>query len=112
MDAESPSSEPGARPASFAGVRVSYPILCAVLGFALAWVPAFIHGPIPYKFDVVRLHGTVAVWAFYSARLLIGVLVGITHRPARWYVRGPLCGLIALFPVGLVAVATPGCGFR
>jgi hypothetical protein len=91
---------------------VPYPALCALIGLALAWVPAFIHGPIPYKFNVHRLNGEIAVWAFYSARMLVGLLVGITHRPRRWYVRGPLCGIVALLPVGLVAVATPGCGFR
>ncbi len=92
--------------------RIPYPLICVLLGLVLGWVPSFIHGPIPYKFDVFRLNGAVAVWAFYSARLLIGLLVGITIWPARWYLRGPLCGLIAMFPVGLVALATPGCGFR
>jgi len=89
-----------------------YPVLCTLIGFVLAWIPVWIHGPIPYKFDVLGVNGTVAVWAFYSARLAIGYLVGITTWPPRWYLRGPLCGLVAMFPVSLVALATPGCGFQ
>jgi hypothetical protein len=70
-----------------------------------------LHGPIPEKFDVLYLRGSIAVWAWYSARLSIGFLVGITHWPRVWWLRGPLCGLLPLFPLGLVSVATPGCGF-
>ena len=92
--------------------RVPYPLLCTLLGLPLAWVPLLIHGPIPYKFNVLGIQGAIAVWAFYSARLLIGFLVGITRWPSRWYLRGPLCGFIAMFPVTLIALATPGCGGR
>ena len=67
-------------------------------------------GPIPYKFNVLGIRGAMAVWAFYSARLLIGFLVGITSWPGRWFLRGPLCGMIAMFPVTVIALATPGCG--
>jgi hypothetical protein len=91
-------------------VRLPYPLLCALLGLVLGWVPALLHGPIAYKFNVLYVRGAIAVWAFYSARLLIGLLVGLTSWPARWYVRGPLCGLVMMLPVGLVALATPGCG--
>jgi len=92
-------------------VSLVYPLVCAVVGFALAWLPLLVHGPIPYKFDTVRMNGAVAVWAFYLARLLIGVLVGITRYPPRWFLRGPLCGLIMIAPVSLISLATPGCGW-
>ena len=87
-----------------------YVVLCTAIGLVLGWLPRLVHGPIPYKFDVLGIRGAVAVWAWYSARLLIGFLVGITTWPPAWYVRGPLCGLLMLFPLGIVALATPGCG--
>jgi hypothetical protein len=87
-----------------------YALACTLLGLALALVPPFLHGPIPYKFDVHGLRGDVAVWAWYVARMLIGFLVGITRWPIPWWVRGPLCGLLMMLPLGLVALATPGCG--
>ena len=90
--------------------RLPYPLLCTLLGVVLGWLPALVHGPIPYKFNVLGIRGAVAVWAFYSARLLIGFLVGITRWPGRWFLRGPLCGVIAMFPVTVIALATPGCG--
>ena len=89
---------------------VPYPLVCLLLGLALGWLPILVHGPIAYKFNILGIRGDIAVWAFYSARLLIGLLVGITGWPAWWLVRGPLCGLLAMFPVTLVALATPGCG--
>jgi hypothetical protein len=88
-----------------------YVLVCTLLGLALGWLPALIHGPIAYKFDVLGVRGAVAVWAFYSARLLIGFLVGISRWPARWWLRGPLCGLVLMVPPGLIALATPGCGW-
>jgi len=69
-----------------------------------------LHGPIPEKFDLLYIRGAIAVWAWYAARLMIGFLVGFSVWPRRWWVRGPLCGLLALLPPGLVALATPGCG--
>lgn len=92
-------------------MRVSYELLCTLLGLVLGWLPLFVHGPIAFKFDAVRMNGAIAVWAFYTARLSIGFAVGITYRPARWYVRGPLCGLVLMAPVGLIALATPGCAW-
>jgi hypothetical protein len=89
-----------------------YPVLCTLAGLVLGWVPAWIHGPIAYKFNAAGLDGPTAVWAFYSARLAVGFLVGITRWPQPWYLRGPLCGLVAMVPVSLVALATPGCGFQ
>lgn len=101
--------EPGAT--RYGGV-VPYPLVCAVLGVAFAWLPLLVHGPIPEKFDVLFIRGAIAVWGFYAARLMIGALVGITCWPARWYLRGPLCGVVMMLPVGLIVLATPGCGFR
>ena len=92
-------------------VRLSYPFLCALLGLVLGWIPALIHGPIPDKFNVLYIQGSVAVWAFYAARLSIGFLVGVSVWPQRWWLRGPLLGLLAMLPPGLFALATPRCGF-
>jgi hypothetical protein len=92
-------------------VSLPYPLLCALIGVGVGWIPALLHGPIAEKYDVLYLRGEVAVWAWYSARLSIGFLVGITWWPGRWWLRGPLCGLLAMVPLGLVSVATPGCGF-
>jgi hypothetical protein len=91
--------------------RVPYLVLCTALGLVLGWVPFFLHGPIPQKFNVLYIQGSVAVWGFYSARMLAGFLVGFSTWPRRWYLRGPLCGLLALLPVSLISAATPGCGY-
>jgi hypothetical protein len=92
-------------------VRLSYPLLCALLGAVLGWLPALVHGPIAEKYDVLYIRGAVAVWGWYLARISIGLLVGITRWPASWYVRGPMCGLLAMLPLGFVSLATPACGF-
>jgi hypothetical protein len=92
------------------GVTLPYPLLCALLGLVIGWIPYFLHGPIAYKFDVLYIKGAIAVWAFYGARLLIGVMVGLTSTPRRWWIRGPMIGFLMMAPVGLVALATPGCG--
>ena len=60
----------------------------------------FLHGPIPEKFNLFYLRGAVAVWSWYTARLLIGFMVGITCWPRRWYLRGPLCGFLMMLPPG------------
>lgn len=91
--------------------RPSYPLLCVLLGLILGWVPVFLHGPIPHKFNVLYIDGPIAVWAFYTSRLLVGFWVGIGRWPEPWFLRGPLCGFLALLPVSLVSLATPGCGF-
>ena len=90
--------------------RLPYIPLCTALGLALGWLPRLVHGPIPYKYDVLYIRGAIAVWGWYTARLLIGFMVGITCWPPRWYLRGPLIGLLMLFPLSLVSLATPGCG--
>jgi hypothetical protein len=93
-----------------ATTRVSYAPLCTVAGLVLGQLPRFLHGPIPYKFDIHALDGHVAVRAWYIARMLIGFLVGITRWPSRWWIRGPLCGLVMMVPLGFVSLATPECG--
>jgi hypothetical protein len=87
-----------------------YPLLCALLGLAIGWWPRLVHGPIPYKFNVLGIHGALAVWGWYVARSLIGFLVGITVWPRPWWVRGPLIGAVTMTPLGIVSLATPGCG--
>jgi hypothetical protein len=91
--------------------RVPYTLVCIALGLVLGWLPKLVHGPIPEKFDVYYINGSIMVWAFYSARMLIGFAVGIGTWPARWYLRGPLCGLLTMLPVTFIALATPNCGF-
>lgn len=91
--------------------RLPYPLVCLLLGLALGWLPMLFHGPIPEKYNIHYIRGALAVWGWYNARLLIGFLVGITAWPARWYLRGPLCGLLMLFPLGFVSLATPECGW-
>jgi hypothetical protein len=88
-----------------------YTLLCAVLGAGIGWLPKLLHGPIAYKFDVHYLYGARMVWAFYSARLLVGLWVGLTTWPRQWWLRGPLCGLLAMLPVVFVSLATPECGW-
>lgn len=84
--------------------------LCTVLGLVIGWWPMFFHGPIPYKYSILGMRGDTAVWGWYVARLLIGFVVGFSVWPRAWYLRGPLCGLLMLFPLGLVSLATPACG--
>ena len=90
---------------------LSYPLLCAALGVALGWIPKLLHGPIPEKFDLHYLDGATLVWAFYSARMAIGLWVGISTWPPPWWLRGPFCGVLAMLPVVFVSLATPGCGW-
>lgn len=90
--------------------RIPYALLCTLIGVAIGWVPILLHGPIPEKYNILYIKGWIAVWGWYTARLLIGFVVGITRWPARWWIRGPLCGLLMLFPLSLVSLATPSCG--
>jgi hypothetical protein len=91
--------------------HLPYPLVCTALGLVLGWAPRLVHGPIAEKFDVLYIEGAIAVWAYYAARLSIGFWVGITLWPRRWWLRGALCGFAAMLPLGLMALATPGCGF-
>lgn len=93
-----------------ARTRIPYAPLCALIGLAIGWMPILVHGPIPEKYNILYIRGAVAVWGWYTARLLIGFVVGITRWPPRWYLRGPLIGFMMLFPLSLVSLATPGCG--
>jgi hypothetical protein len=88
-----------------------YPVVCAVLGLGVGWLPLAVHGPIPDKFNVLYIDGSIAIWAFYGARLSIGLLVGITVWPRAWWLRGPVLGALAMLSPGLIALATPRCGF-
>lgn len=92
--------------------RVPYLLVCLLVGVPLAWAPVVLglHGPIPEKFDVLYIEGRVAIWSYYVARMLIGFWIGITAFPAQWWLRGPLCGFLAVFPLTLISVAMPGCG--
>lgn len=87
-----------------------YVLVCTLLGLVLGWVPSFLHGPIPEKFDVFGLAGRWAVWDWYTARMLIGFLIGISTWPARWWLRGPLIGLLMLLPPGFISMSNPICG--
>ena len=68
------------------------------------------HGPIPEKWTYFNVDGSVLVQGYYFARLSIGVWVGLTSVPSRWYLRGPLCGALSMLPLGFVALANPLCG--
>jgi hypothetical protein len=91
-------------------VTGSYILICTALGLALGWLPALFHGPIPEKYNLLYINGAVAVWGHYSARLLIGFMVGVAAWPGQWYVRGPLMGFLMLFPVSMISRGVPGCG--
>lgn len=88
-----------------------YLLTCTLLGLALGSLPMYFHGPIPAKFDVLYVEGSIAVWGWYIARASIGFLVGATCWPQKWFLRGPLCGFLLIFPLTWVSLAMPGCGF-
>lgn len=92
------------------GPNLSYLLLCTALGAVLGWIPFFLHGPIPEKYMILHIDGHLAVWGWYAARLLIGFYVGVSAFPRAWYLRGPLCGFLSIFPLTIVSWATPGCG--
>src|SRR6185436_8658630 len=87
-----------------------YHVLCALIGLVLGWIPMLLHGPIPEKFNLFYLKGAIAVWSWYTARLLIGFMVGITWWPPRWYLRGALCGFVMMLPPGIMSLSVPTCG--
>ena len=87
-----------------------YRLVATLTGLVAAWIPYFLHGPIPEKLDRVRLNGAIVVWGWYVARMLIGFVVGSTTWPSPWWIRGPLFGVLIMLPCGLVSLGTPGCG--
>lgn len=87
-----------------------YTATCVALGLALGWMPGLVHGPVPEKWNVQTVDGSIVVWGYVLARLSIGLWVGISAVPSAWYLRGPLCGALALLPLGLVGLANPHCG--
>ena len=89
---------------------MSYRQVCFVVGILAGWLPWLLHGPALEKFEAVRMNGRYAVTAYYVARCSIGVWVGLTSWPERWWLRGPLCGALAMLPPACVSLATPGCG--
>src|SRR5207344_2017117 len=91
-------------------VRLPYPLLCTLIGLAIGWLPMLFHGPIPYKFDIHYIRGSVAVWDWYLSRAMIGFFVGITVWPRLWWMRGPLMGVLLMLPPCMVSLATPECG--
>jgi len=93
------------------GRRLPYLPLCIALGLVLGWAPTLVHGPIVEKFNVLYIRGSYAVWGWYLSRMLIGFWIGISSWPRPWFLRGPLCGFLALLPVTFVSLAMPGCGW-
>lgn len=87
-----------------------YTALCAVLGVVLGWIPGLVHGPIAEKWSFYGIAGGTLVWGYAFARMSIGLWVGMTGSPPQWYLRGPLCGALAMLPLGFVALANPMCG--
>jgi hypothetical protein len=98
----------GTKPAATAA---RYTLLCVALGLVLGWVPAWLHGPIPGKFDVLYIRGAIAVWGWYVARMSIGFWVGVAVWPRAWWLRGPLLGALCMLPLTLVSLAMPACGW-
>jgi hypothetical protein len=86
--------------------------MCTSVGLLAGWLPWLVHGPALEKFDLVRLDGRFAVAAYFVARLSIGIWVGLTSWPERWWLRGALCGVLAMLPPACISLATPGCGPR
>lgn len=91
-------------------ISVSYTAVCIALGLALGWLPALVHGPVAEKWSIYGVEGAMVVWAYRLARLSIGLWVGITSVPQPWYLRGPLCGALAMVPLGFVGLSNPMCG--
>ena len=87
-----------------------YAGVCVALGLALGWLPGLVHGPIAAKWDVHAVNGELVVWGYRVARFSIGFWVGITALPRVWFLRGPLCGFVALLPLGFVSLSNSLCG--
>ena len=92
--------------------RIPFPLVCAVLGLVLGWIPILLHGPRREEFDVLYVIGDVAVWGFYAGRCGIGLWIGLTAFPRRWFLRGPMCGFLAIIPLAMIQLAMPRCGLQ
>ncbi|MFT4569664.1 MAG: hypothetical protein ACI8TX_002545 [Hyphomicrobiaceae bacterium] len=90
--------------------RTRYVLVCTITGLLLAPLPRLVHGPIPAKFDLFYIDGSTAVWAWYVARMMIGLVFAVTVLPERWWQRGPLAGALTMFPVTIMSLAVPTCG--
>lgn len=91
-------------------MSLRYILLCTAIGLSLCWVPTLIHGPIREKWDYYYLNGGWAIWNWYLARGMVGFFVGITLWPRRWWLRGPLVGLLLLMPPCMMSMSNPLCG--
>jgi hypothetical protein len=90
--------------------RLRYVATSVALGLVLGWLPGFAHGPIAAKWDVHGVDGEWVVWAYRAARLSIGMWVGVVAVPAAWALRGPLCGMLVMMPLGMVGLSNEYCG--
>ena len=61
----------------------SYLLVCTGLGLLLGWLPILVHGPIPEKFDVLYIDGSLAGWGGYIQRHAPGVWGGVATGPER-----------------------------
>ncbi len=91
--------------------RIAYPVLCALVGLSISWLPMLLHGPIPEKFNLLYINGAVSVWGWYVARALIGFIVGVTVWPSPWWLRGAFFGALTMLPLGIFSLGAPGCGW-
>jgi hypothetical protein len=93
-----------------ASSSTGYAAICTALGLAIGWLPGLAHGPIAEKWDVHGVTGSLVVAGYYVARMTIGLWVGITSVPSAWYLRGPLCGALAMLPLGFIGLSNSLCG--
>jgi hypothetical protein len=93
-----------------AASRMGYSAVCTALGLALGWLPGLAHGPVAAKWDVHGVDGSLVVAGYYVARMSIGLWVGISSVPGAWYLRGPLCGALAMLPLGFIGLSNSLCG--
>lgn len=90
---------------------IPYRLLCALLGFGLGWLPMLVHGAIPQQFNLLyisRCGRRVRVLLRASADRLPR---GDHHLAGFVVLARPMCGLLMLFPLTLISLAMPGCGW-
>jgi hypothetical protein len=93
------------RPANLRYVAVS-----TAIGLLLGWLPALVHGPVAEKWNVHGVHGGTLVAGYFVARLSIGFWSGAVVVPRAWFLRGPICGALAMLPLGFVGLSNDLCG--